>query len=765
MSVPGTQWLNASTPKSGDPGPAAPDAGTGATRATAGATFDFWRTVHRALRGRYRLSLLLAIAGGAVGAWAGTTILGKRLYSATGLVRIASALPQVLKETDQNRPMANFDGYIQAQREVMMSPEVVHAALKDEAWHRLGAGHRVPTDAQFASGLKVEARPRSDHLRVSVAHKDPLVAAAGVQTLIGAYQQAFTRQQDAAEGSRMALLKERRAALDAQRSQLESQMSALSSGRSEGELESDYQVLVERLRKLRSALTDVQIGIAGGPVALTTLGGTARDAAESMEDKAYQSYADEKIRLELQLTESQSHGLTARHPTIIRLQAAVRACDEQMKQLANRRDQRVDSGAADPAPKSLRDREASLRALCQAAQGELTQLSSARERLKDLDVRATAIRAQLADTDSRLDSLTTEGSLGGRLSVVSAGERPMTALIDNRAKMAVSGFVAGFGCSVGSMVLLASLRRRYRFGLELAEDLADRVPCVAVLPEVGSSQELDTLAARCIHDLRIRLQPQPGGEPRMYLVTSVGRAEGKSALSLSMALSFAAAGYRTLLIDADLVSRQLSLALGAGEAPGLFEAIGGQEPAIQRLGAGLAVLSAGNCRPQDACKLVPTALRRVLAGLRERFEVVLIDSDSILNGVNSSVIAPQAERSIFVVKQGQDPHHVRRAIDQLEMLGATLSAAAFNRARAADFRAVLEDQPPVSGAQPRAMPEHVSSMGPLVAQVLCSLSLTREEDLKLRPNTVALARADITGNRSNAADTDHRSKPGDWAAA
>ena len=63
-----------------------------------------WRLAHRALRGRYRLALVLAAVGICVGAQAGMRI-GKRLYRATGLVRIAAVRPQVMQETDQNRAM------------------------------------------------------------------------------------------------------------------------------------------------------------------------------------------------------------------------------------------------------------------------------------------------------------------------------------------------------------------------------------------------------------------------------------------------------------------------------------------------------------------------------------------------------------------------------------------------------------------------------------------------------------------------------------
>src|SRR5688572_608947 len=156
--------------------------------------FDFWRTAHRALRGRYRLAILLAVCGAIAGACAGL-LMGQRLYSASGLVRIASVLPQVMRETDQNRPMAMFDGFIQAQREIMLSRESIHAAMGKDSWKDVARVRRIRSEEQFAASLKVETRPRSDHLRVTFRDRDPAVAAAAVKSLIAAYQESFVAEQ------------------------------------------------------------------------------------------------------------------------------------------------------------------------------------------------------------------------------------------------------------------------------------------------------------------------------------------------------------------------------------------------------------------------------------------------------------------------------------------------------------------------------------------------------------------------------------------
>ena len=171
------------------------------------------------------------------------------------------------------------------------------------------------------------------------------------------------------------------------------------------------------------------------------------------------------------------------------------------------------------------------------------------------------------------------------------------------------------------------------------------------------------------------------------------RANARRALSLALGLSFAAAGFRTLLIDGDLSTRQLSLGLDAGDQPGVMEAVTGAEPAIRRIRSGLSILPAGNSRPQDACRLSPTGTARMLASLHDRFDVVLIDGDPILTGLTASVIAPQAGGVIVTMNRGQDQPLVQSAIRQLGMLGAELAGAVFNRAAAGDFPTNVKDQP------------------------------------------------------------------------
>ncbi len=751
VSVPGDSGeVSASVSRPSEPGT---PTGVAMSRVPSAAdAVDLWRSAYRALRGRLRVVLLLGVMGAAVGIYAGLSM-GKRLYSATGLVRIASALPAVMKETDQNRPMANFDGFLQAQREVMTGREVIDAAMKEESWIKLGARRRVRTSEQFAAGLKVDTRVRSDFLQVKFTHPDPLVAATAVQSLIAAYKQVFVREQERAERPRMEALENRRASLQGELKKLEARMAEVSRGRTLTEVEPLWAETAERARKLRNALTDVQIAIAGGSDAFSKSGDT--DSATVDEGTWYLAM---QSKLERELFQARSHGLLSAHPTVVRLENAIQACRTQIAAIP--RTPGAPARIAERPSDVLREREGSLRTLLDSAQTEMRQLSIEREQLKSLESETLVLHQQLSDTETRLDALTTEASLGGRLAVVSGGDRPMTAMIDNRTKMAAMGGAVGGLAPMGLIVLASLVKRRYRSGEELAEDLAGRAPFVAVLPEVSGPGALGMMAARCVHDIRARLQPNGPEGSKVYLVASSSPDEGKGALAMALGFSFAAAGFRTLIVDGDLTSRGVTLSFDAGEAPGLTQAISGEDPPIQRIRAGPSILTTGRSSTLDACRLEPAALKRVLTTLRERFEVILVVGDPFLTGITSTVIAPQADSVILAVTNGQHPKRVKQTVDQVEMLGTSLSVAVFNRADPSDLPIDVKARELADKTKGRTLPEQIMRLGPLVVNVLASLRHTRAEDVELTTGAMELARTDddaTTGEQSNEA-TERRSR-------
>lgn len=636
------------------------------------------------------------IGGGLVGAGIGAKC-GRRQYRATGIVRIAFARGAVMTQTDQNASLPMFDGYIQAQGELMASRETVHKAMGDETWSAVEKKQkRALSDEQFATSLNVETRHGSDHIHVSYTDRDPRIAAAAVRAVIAVFQRNYDRDEARSERQRMDELKSRQSALSAELKGIEDQIGPAGNapGGPTAAIEPLYEAAVGRLGKFRAALVDLQCAIAGNPTRSATPAARPTSPAEIAANTMLNAYISEQVKHEMELTRLTESGCGPSHPLVLRLQAAIREDRDQVAKC----EQAVEGLRKAPAQESsladLKGQEATLARRVADAEADIKRLAEQRSRLVTLAQRAAELRQRSDEVTARIDVLTTEASLGSRLTIVEGGDKPMTASLDNRPKTAALGGALGATAPILALILLAGVRRRYRNAIEVAEDLATRVPFVAVLPAIGEAASEGGDAARAVHQLRVRLQPQAATTSlgRAYLVTSPETGDGKSGTALSLGLSFAAAGYRTLLIDGDLSTRRLTRGLCAEEAVGFRDAADGREPVVRSLRAGLCFMPAGRCRPEDQYTLTGGPVVRLLDRVRPQFDIILIDSDPLLTGVASAVMAGQVDGVLFNVTRDQSASAVREAMRLLEQQRATVGGCIFNRDRHPDAPPALLKQ-------------------------------------------------------------------------
>ncbi|MEZ6164263.1 MAG: hypothetical protein R3B67_07485 [Phycisphaerales bacterium] len=88
--------------------------------------------IHRSLRGRYVLTIVLAIVFGALGGTLGY-LSRQPLYKSTGVVRIQPSLPKVLYETEQSTAPRMFASLVNSHAQFITNVEVVRLAMEDDA--------------------------------------------------------------------------------------------------------------------------------------------------------------------------------------------------------------------------------------------------------------------------------------------------------------------------------------------------------------------------------------------------------------------------------------------------------------------------------------------------------------------------------------------------------------------------------------------------------------------------------------------------------
>ena len=164
---------------------------------------------------------------------------------------------------------------------------------------------------------------------------------------------------------------------------------------------------------------------------------------------------------------------------------------------------------------------------------------------------------------------------------------------------------------------------------------------------------------------------------KIILVTSALQGEGKSISALNLAISFAEAENRVLLIDCDLRRPKLARLLRKSSRVGLSNVL------LDPLQLGEVILPGGVDRldvilsgdiPPNPSELLGSArMESLLAHLRKRYDYVILDTPPVNMVTDAVVLAPKSDGVLFVVRAGQSERGpVTHAVEQLEYAHAKI---------------------------------------------------------------------------------------------
>ena len=237
------------------------------------------------------------------------------------------------------------------------------------------------------------------------------------------------------------------------------------------------------------------------------------------------------------------------------------------------------------------------------------------------------------------------------------------------------------------VILLLSLTRKT---VHAAEDLRKLVnlKCLAYIPAVKlkkrttkanltltiTNPRVSSAFNESIRNLRVRMQKiLKERDAKILLITSTLPDEGKTTVSVNLALSLASEGKRVILIDGDLRKQSLKASVGL-DAPsdGLVEILSGNAKNFRLLNvpnSTLLLLSGDETTDRPQPLLDTPRLRQVLELLRSKLDYIIIDTPPAGILSDAATFAKYADATLYVVRQ--DLASTAQILNSIQTLAAS----------------------------------------------------------------------------------------------
>lgn len=262
----------------------------------------------------------------------------------------------------------------------------------------------------------------------------------------------------------------------------------------------------------------------------------------------------------------------------------------------------------------------------------------------------------------------------------------------NILKNAFMGFAVGVAISCAVLILYAMLRETVRTKDEIKEKINQN--CLGVLPKVTfkkHSNEIDRSIllvnplvddsfVESVKQLRNSIINDAGDNTKSILFTSTSPDEGKTTVSLNLAIALGKIEKKTIIIDADVRNPSVEAGLNKYEKQdkGNFDAFS-QLKRIKEFGLDILTF---NVSEDNMWKIINTEyLQNLMDVLKEKYDYIIIDAPPCALVSDPITIAGVADATVLVVKQDTvRTTRIKYAIDNLQSVNAKIIGCVLNSA-------------------------------------------------------------------------------------
>ncbi len=171
-------------------------------------------------------------------------------------------------------------------------------------------------------------------------------------------------------------------------------------------------------------------------------------------------------------------------------------------------------------------------------------------------------------------------------------------------------------------------------------------------------------------------------EHKILTVASPVAGEGKTTTLVNLAIALGAAGKRVLIVEADLRRPKAADMLSIDRSVGLTSVIAGRMPVLQAIrtwkSGPIDMLASGPLPPNPSELLAHHRMRSILGELRQRYDVILVDTPPLIPVTDAAAIAPATDGVILLCQFHRTTRpQIDAAVEALGAVGATIVGSVF----------------------------------------------------------------------------------------
>lgn len=571
----------------------------------------------------------------------------------------------------------------------------------------------------FQKNLRVSPAVQSRAIRISVEAQDPQLAARAANAVVETYAAMQIEAKRAATVQASDWLQSRldelrtdmtvtgRATVDAMRAE-----SGLTRGRDAPLLTEEMSVLNARLSEARTAHADAQSRLQQ-LLAARPDGRDAMAGADIAGNPLIAALRQRQAALRARLAElREQYG--ERHPALTRPAAELRDLNASVAAETDR----VVRGLRGEVEQQFAKVQDLTRRM-EGLRGSAVDALQADVQLRQLQRQADASDDNYRRAVTRLKETQVLEALQMTpdARVVSSATVPFAPVGPGKTVLAGLAAVICGALAVG-VALVRTMTQRGVYSSHQVEALLG-LPAVGIVPLLGRNRARDGHAvyrkgsdfAEAVWRLCARLRMVGnGGEPvarekggEVVMLTSSVAGEGKTTLAVALGAFLAESGRRVVVVDCDTRRPSVHRLLGSGRpAAGLTELLHGDATLEQVLGHDdrrrVAVIAAGRPTARPQILLGSKAMLSLIVELSGRYDVVILDTPPVLSVSDALILAPLADRVLYVVRWARTASSLAGAgIKQLREVGGRVSGAVLSMVNVRDHANLEYGVRPPSG--------------------------------------------------------------------